>query len=117
MRGLCGARMSAAIASRTKPAAVPLGTGELHQALEAAGKAAALHDFCRATGTSVDEVSSDGISLDVLRIFDAMRTRGFELAKPRWLQHQAKKGFTAWGVHVRKSGVEFDLAFYTANEP
>lgn len=64
-----------------------------------------------------DEVSADGIHLDVLRIFDALRTRGYQVATPQRPQHQPKKGFTAWWVHVRKAGVEFALGFYTADAP
>ena len=99
-----------------RPAAAPLGTGALHQALTTASKAAALQSFCQRTGTQPGEVSSDGVSLDILRTFDAMRARGYEVSAPQRPQHQPKKGFTAWWVHVRKAGIEFDLGFYTAND-
>ena len=104
-------------APRSRTAIPRIGTGPLHQALATSEKTAALHSFCQATGTRPEEVSSDGTSLDVLRVFDAMRTRGYEVSKPQCPQHQPKKGFTAWWVHVRKANVEFALGFYTANQP
>lgn len=109
--------MSVATATRTKPAAVPIGTGALHQALESASKAAALQSFCQSTGMRPDEVSSDGINLDVLHVFDALRSRGYEVSAPKRPQHQPRKGFTAWCVHVCSAGAEFDLGFYSANKP
>lgn len=102
---------------RAKATGARLGTGQLHQALAASDALAALQSFCRATGARPEEVSSDGTTLDVLRVFDAMRTRGYEVSKPHRPQHQPKKGFTAWWVHVRKSGAEFALGFYTADAP
>lgn len=109
--------MSIAAPARAKPAAAPLGTGALHQALEASSAAAALQSFCQSTGMRPDEVSADGVHLDVLHVFDALRSRGYQVGQPQRPQHQPKKGFTAWWVHVRKAGVEFALGFYTANEP
>lgn len=109
--------MTAATAARSgKPTASPLGTGALHQALEASTKSAALAAFCRNTGTQPGEVSADGISLDILRVFDAMRARGYQVSEPQRPQHQPKKGLTAWWVHVGMPGAEFALGFYTTNE-
>lgn len=109
--------MSSAVATpRAKHSTPPLGTGDLHRALEASAKSAALEAFCRSTGTRPDEVSADGASLDILRVFDAMRARGYQVSEPERPQQQPKKGFTAWLVHVHKPGVEFRLGFYTAIE-
>ncbi|XYJ11791.1 hypothetical protein ACSUZJ_07320 [Telluria sp. B2] len=99
-----------------KSAAAPLGTGELHRALDSASKAAALQAFCRNTGTRPDEVSANGTDLDILRVFDAMRARGYQVSEPQRPQHQPRKGFTAWWVHIRMPGAEFALGFYTVNE-
>lgn len=109
--------MSVATPSRARPASAPLGTGALHQALEASSAAGALQSFCQNTGMRPDEVSADGVHLDVLRVFDALRSRGYQVGQPQRPQHQPRKGFTAWWVHVRKSGAEFALGFYTADAP
>lgn len=109
--------MSVIAPARTKSASTPIGTGALHQALEASSAASALRSFCQNTGMQPDEVSADGVHLDVLRVFDALRSRGYQVGQPQRPQHQPKKGFTAWWVHVRKSGAEFALGFYTADAP
>lgn len=103
--------------ARKRPAAAPLGTGALHQALEASSAAAAMQSLCQSTGMRPDEVSSDGVHLDVLRVFDAFRSRGYQVGQPQRPQHQPKKGLTAWWVHVRIAGAEFALGFYTADAP
>lgn len=98
---------------RASPNAAPLGTGDLHQALEGAQALAALHAFCSAQVCTPAEVSSDGRRLDILRVFDLIRARGYDVAQPVRPQHQPKKGFTAWIVHIRMPTVEFDMGFYT----
>lgn len=109
--------MSVVAPARAKSPPAPIGTGALHQALEASSAAVALQSFCENTGMRPDEVSADGVHLDVLRVFDALRARGYQVGQPQRPQHQPKKGFTAWWVHVRKAGVEFALGFYTADAP
>lgn len=99
-----------------KSSAAPLGTGELHRALDTASRTAALQAFCRNTGTRPAEVSANGTDLDILRVFDAMRARGYQVSEPQRPQHQPRKGFTAWWVHIRMPGAEFALGFYTVND-
>jgi len=93
--------------------AARLGTGHLHDALEGARDLAALNAFCATQACAPAEVSVDGRRLDMLRIFDLMRARGYDVADPVRPQHQPRKGFTGWIVHVRMPGAELDLAFYT----
>ena len=93
--------------------AAPLGTGHLHDALEGARDLAALNAFCAAQACTPAEVSSDGRRLDMLRIFDLMRSRGYDVSQPVRPQHQPRKGFTAWLVHIRMPGAELDMGFYT----
>jgi hypothetical protein len=94
----------------------PLGTGELHCALEAARELAALNSFCASQGCSPAEVSADGRRLHIPRVFDLMRARGFDVAQPVRAEHQPRKGFTGWLVHVRMPGAQFDIGFFTPND-
>jgi hypothetical protein len=112
--------MTAATAARAPNArarTTPPGTGHLHQALEDARDRDTLHRFCSANVCTPAEVSSDGKRLDVLRVFDLMRSRGYAVSPPVRNQHQAKKGFTAWLVDVTLPGPgpSLKLGFYTPN--
>jgi hypothetical protein len=91
----------------------PLGTGELHQALEDARNHDALIKFCSAHVCTPAEVSEDGKRLHLPRVLQLMRNRGYHVSDPKPAPHQPKKGFTAWLVHVQIPRVEFDLGFYT----
>lgn len=95
----------------------PIGTGELHQALEASRDLRALRDFCSAYVCTPDEVSSDGgKSLNVLRVLDLMRSRGYGVSDPTRPQQQPRhrQGMTAWLVDVTlPSGPKFQMGFYT----
>ncbi|HEY9147037.1 MAG TPA: hypothetical protein VIN36_10165 [Thiobacillus sp.] len=99
----------------TKARTTPPGTGHLHQALEDARDLAALRAFCQAHNCAPEAVSGDGVRLDILRVFDLMRSRGYEVSPPKRPQHQPKKGFTAWLVRIRTAGAEFDMGFFTPN--
>lgn len=92
---------------------VPLGAGDLHQALEDASQLAVLNSFCSAVKCSPAEVSTDGVHVELPRVFDLMRARGIEVAEPVRAPMQPKPGFTGWLVHVRMPGAEFDIGFYT----
>jgi hypothetical protein len=110
--------MTTATATRApsvKTRAKPIGSGDLHRALEESRDLAALHAFCRANVCTAADVSSDGKRLDMLRVFDLMRTRGYTVSAPVKPQQQPKKGLTAWYVHVGTAGAQFDLGFYTPN--
>lgn len=113
--------MTSAVASRPptrRARTTPPGTGDLHRALEDARDRAELQQFCSAHACTAVEVSSDGKRLDMLRTFDLMRSRGYEISQPARADHQPKKGFTAWLAHVRlPSGPSFDLGFFTTNTP
>jgi hypothetical protein len=111
---------STAVRSPTSRArTTPLGTGHLHQALEDARDLASLQQFCSAHVCTPAEVSSDGKRLDMLRVFDLMRSRGYQVSPPARSQHQPKKGFTAWLVDVvlPGAGVRLTLRFYTSIHP
>jgi len=96
----------------------PLGTGELHQALENARDQGELARFCSAHVCTPTDVSEDGVRLHLPRVLHLMRSRGYHVCNPIPPQHQPKKGFTAWLVHIRTpGGIEFDMGFYTPNEP
>lgn len=105
-------------APNTKARTTPLGTGELHQALEDARDQGELARFCSAHVCTTFEVSEDGKRLHLPRVLQLMRDRGYHISDPTPPQHQPKKSFTAWLVHIRTpGGIEFDMGFYTPNEP
>lgn len=113
--------MSTATATRapnSRARTAPIGTGHLHQALEDARDTATLNAFCRAHVCTAAEVSSDGKRLDMLRVFDLMRARGYTVSAPAKAEHQPKKGFTGWLVEVvlPGPGARFTLGFYTRND-
>ena len=96
----------------------PLGTGELHQALENARDQGELARFCSAHVCTPTEVSEDGVRLHLPRVLQLMRARGYQVSDPIPPQHQPKKGFTAWLVHIRTpGGIGFDMVFYTPDTP
>jgi hypothetical protein len=102
-------------AANARARTTPLGTGELHQALEDARDQGELTRFCSAHVCTPSEVSEDGVRLHLPRVLQLMRARGYQVSDPIPPQHQPKKGFTAWLVHIRIPGAEFDIGFYTAN--
>lgn len=91
------------------------GTGELSQALEEARDRETLNRFCSAHVCTPAEVSSDGKRLDMPRVLQLMRARGYDVSTPTKPQHQpkAREGLTAWIVHIRLPRAEFDIGFYT----
>jgi hypothetical protein len=96
----------------------PPSTGELHRTLEEARDQGELSRFCSAHVCTTFEVSKDGKRLHLPRVLQLMRDRGYQVSDPTPPQHQPKKGFTAWLVHIRTpGGIEFDMGFYTPNEP
>jgi hypothetical protein len=112
--------MTAATATRppnAKARTTPLGTGHLHQALEDSRDLATLHAFCRAHVCALAEVSSDGKRLDMLRVLDLMRSRGYATSAPARAPHQPKKGFTTWLVDVvlPDAAARCTLGFHTPN--
>ena len=107
---------SAATATR----AAPIGTGPLHCALEDARDRAYLQELCRAVGCIPADVSSDGIRIDMLRVFDLMRQRGYLVSDPTRPQAQPRaqrKHRTTWLVNVTlpASGASFVWAFEVPN--
>jgi hypothetical protein len=94
----------------------PIGTGELHQALEASRDLGHLHAFCSAHVCTPGEVSVDGKRLDVLRVLDFMRQRGYQVTGPTKPQEQPRKGFTAWLIDLSlPNGARCRLGFFTPN--
>ena len=92
----------------------PIGTGQLHQALEDSRDLARLHDFCSAHVCTVDQVSDDSVRLAPLKVFDLMRQHGYQVSEPRRPKQQLRKGFTAWLIDVTlPGGSSCSLAFHT----
>lgn len=109
--------MNSATAAARGAHAAPLGTGHLHRALEDARDLANLQSFCRALTCAAADVSSDGIHLDVLRVLDVMRQRGYGVGRPAPAPCQVRKGRTIWHVSVTlpAGGPSLTLGFYTPN--
>jgi hypothetical protein len=94
----------------------PPGTGELAHALEDARDLGRLNAFCSAHVCTPAQVSADGKRLDMLKVFDLMRTRGYQVSEPARPQQQLRKGHTTWLVEVRlPGGVGVTLSFSTPN--
>ncbi|MEO7579937.1 MAG: hypothetical protein ABIT83_20195 [Massilia sp.] len=109
--------MAPATATRSRPAqprTPPLGTGELHHALEDARDLKCLHAFCDSLACTSADVSTDGIRLNVVRILDLMRRRGYLVADPVKRPAPGVKGQTAWHVVITiPAGPTFALGFCT----
>jgi hypothetical protein len=95
--------------------ATPIGTGHLHKALEDSRDHAELDAFCAAVGCTTADVSSDGVHLDILHVFDLMRARGYKLSAPIKPTHQPRPGLTTWLVDTTlpNNGPSLRLAFVT----
>ena len=94
----------------------PIGTGELHNALEDARDLGRLHDFCKSNGCSVEQVSKDGKRLHMLMVFDLMRSRGYVIAAPVRNQHQPRRDQTTWLVSITlPDRTSVQLGFCTPN--
>jgi hypothetical protein len=94
----------------------PPGTGVLSHALEDARDLGRLNDFCSAHVCTTDQVSADGKRLDMLKVFDLMRERGYQVSTPTKPQQQLRKGHTTWTVDVTlPKGAAVSLAFCTPN--
>lgn len=102
----------------TRPVrAAPIGTGQLHKALEDSRDHARLDDFCATMGCSAADVSADGIHLDILRVLDLMRARGYAVSAPIKPPHQPRRDLTTWllDVTLPNNGPCLRLAFLTPN--
>lgn len=104
-------------ATRPKPAAAPIGTGHLHKALEDSRDHARLDDFCSSMRCSPADVSADGIHLDILRVLDLMRARGYQVGAPIKPQQQPRRELTTWLVDVTlpNHGPSLRLGLVTPN--
>jgi hypothetical protein len=112
--------MTSAIRTRapnSRARTTPLGTGELHRALEDARNRVELATFCSAHVCTPTEVSEDGVRLHLPRVLQLMRSRGYQVADPVPAPIQPKRGLTAWLVHIRMPKVEFAMGFYTPDVP
>ncbi len=103
-------------AARKPPIPAPLiGEGPLHQALIEARSKAKVDAFALSTGFAVDEISSDaGKTLDLGRVFDALRRIGYAVSEPTRPQTQMTHGYTTWLVTVttpKPKCAEVKLAF------
>lgn len=118
--------MTTATAHRKTPAPtphhVPLGCGDLHLALAAQEAAAHLSRFARDVGCSPSDISTpDGKGIDILRVFDVMRARGYLVDTPIKPQAQPRRheGLTTWTVKITlpNSGPSLMLGFYEPVAP
>lgn len=109
--------MSVATAKRPAahpPRTTPIGTGDLHRALEDARDLAQLHAFCCAHVCTTGQVSADGKRLNMLMVFDLMRLHGYAITQPAKAPRQPRRNSTMWTVTVtlpNKTTVQ--LAFAT----
>lgn len=76
-----------------------------------------LQDFCAAVCCTQAEASSDGIHLDILRVLDLMRDRGYQASAPVKPPHQSRRDLTTWLVDVTlpNNGPSIRLALVTPN--
>ena len=96
----------------------PIGTGALHKALEDSRDASRLHDFCALHKCTADQVSLDGVRLNMLKVFDLMRRQGYQVSEPIRPQQQMRKGSTLWHVTVvLPAGPSVRMAFHTPDQP
>jgi hypothetical protein len=90
--------------------------GYLRAALAVSSAAAKLQAFAHSTGCNPLDLSIDqGKSLDLGRVLDAMRQRGYvvgELVRP---QAQSRRDASAWTVTIGVRGVQVTLALYLPN--
>jgi hypothetical protein len=110
--------MQSASISRPAPVAraTPIGTGHLHQALEAARHLKALNDFCSAHVCTTADVSADGKRLNMPKVFALMRSRGYTVSDPKRSNQQPRPGQTLWLVSITfPDGIAAQLGFYTPN--
>lgn len=106
-----------ATAARSRPTPAPIGTGQLHQALVVQRDLSKLQDFCAAVHCTHAEASSDGVHLDILRVLDLMRQRGYKASAPIKAQHQPRRDLTTWLVDVKlpNNGPSLRLGLITLN--
>ena len=96
---------------KTATASRPTDNSHLSQALAASTAAAKLRSFCKTTGCDPLDLSADGgKSLDLLRVLEAMRKRGYDVGTPVKPQAQLTRGHTTWLVTIAVAGVRAVLA-------
>jgi hypothetical protein len=105
-------------ATATRPArTAPIGSGHLHNVLEDARDRAQLAAFCAGVGCTLADASSDGVHVDMLRVFEVMRRRGYSVSQPTRPQAQQHTNVTTWlaSVTLPAGGPSFVLGFSTPN--
>lgn len=89
----------------------PSDNSPLSQVLAASSATAKLSSFCQFTGCDpLDLSADDGKSLDLLRVLEAMRKRGYEVTTPVKPQAQLTRGHTTWLVTICIAGARVVLA-------
>lgn len=106
--------MKAATARRPAPA----NSSDLSRAL-AAGKAlASLQRFACSMDCNPLDLSVDGgKTLDLVRVLEVMRARGYTVEEPRRPQAQLRHDVTTWLVGIEVSGVRATVAIAIPKEP
>lgn len=85
----------------------------LSHVLAAANAAARLAAFAATVGCNPLDVSADeGKSLDLLKVIDVMRARGYTVSAPVKPQAQVKPWHTTWVVSVDVKGCHVKLVFH-----
>lgn len=101
-------------ATATRPAA---DASHLSHTLAASTAAARLHAFADATGCDPLELSADaGKSLDLLRVLEAMRRRGYVASTPVKMAAQRCPGHTTWVTTISINGVRVTLAVHIKDQ-
>jgi len=110
--------MTAATRAPAGPAKKPTpppGQGELHDSLIAANELARLARIAESTGCSTQELATEsGKGIDLPRLFDAMRRRGYTVDDPKRPTQQLylSRGLEVWTVDISICGTRATMAFY-----
>lgn len=105
---------TARAAGRPAKAAPPIGHGELHDSLVAANELARLKRVAKATGCTTQELATDsGKGVDLPRLLDAMRSRGYTVDEPKRPSQQLylSRGLEVWTVDISICGTRATVAF------
>jgi hypothetical protein len=97
----------------------PTRANPLHDALVDADAKARLQASARSIGCDPIDISADGQHVDMPRMLDLMRRRGYEvgaLVRPPHQPH-IKAGLVTWTVAVGLPGARLTLAFFEPATP
>lgn len=98
-----------------KAIAHPAPAERLSSALAASAGVTRVNQFAHNNGLDPHDISIDGVSICIPRVFDAMRRRGYTIGEPVRPQAQPElaRGLVAWTVTIVVAGVSAKLVYYT----